>query len=379
MHMMAAEMLAFWADPTALAEEYVGRTFDVDGNLIEITEDHCEVVQDYVTAIRFYAEGALECGCEFEVDIGAITGEHGATGTIDYYVITADGEELQIHDLKTGWRPVHPTENRQLSLYAAAMLHYVGLLYNIKRVRLVVHQPRIYDAPREWSCPPEYLESFAVEARGQAAKAIAARKFPHCNVNGLLTPGVAQCEYCSAKPECPALDSAVFSEIAPPGLPPGTTRVEIVQAALATTQTANIPRLIAQYRALPLIAMFCKAIGGRMYREVLSGTAPGYKIVKGRKGARKWTDAESVEQTLQRMRLKREQMYKFKLISPTAAEKLLKATAPKRWAKLQDKITRPEGRFVIAPVDDPREVAASGVVDFEDLTNGGVDFDEVTE
>jgi hypothetical protein len=58
----------------------------------------------------------------------------------------------------------------------------------------------------------------------------------------------------------------------------------------------------------------------------------GYKLVAGKKGARAWADEAEAEKLLKAMRLKKEQMYDLKLISPTSAEKLLKAQ-PKRWTK----------------------------------------------
>ena len=54
------------------------------------------------------------------------------------------------------------------------------------------------------------------------------------------------------------------------------------------------------------------------------------------------------------MRLKKEEMYNFKLISPTQAEKLLKKESPRRWTKLEALISRADGKPTIAPEADPR-------------------------
>lgn len=51
---------------------------------------------------------------------------------------------------------------------------------------------------------------------------------------------------------------------------------------------------------------------------------PGFKMVQGKKGNRAWTDAEEAEKLLKSMRLKTEQMYDLKLISPTKAAALQK-------------------------------------------------------
>jgi hypothetical protein len=53
------------------------------------------------------------------------------------------------------------------------------------------------------------------------------------------------------------------------------------------------------------------------------------------------------------MRIRQEEMYEVKVISPTAAEKVLK-DSPKRWARLQQLITQSPGPLSIAPITDKR-------------------------
>jgi hypothetical protein len=66
------------------------------------------------------------------------------------------------------------------------------------------------------------------------------------------------------------------------------------------------------------------------------------------------------------MRLKADEMYDRKLITPAKAEKLLKDT-PRRWNSIAQHITQGEGKPSVAPVTDKRP-AYSVVDDFEDLT-----------
>ena len=56
-------------------------------------------------------------------------------------------------------------------------------------------------------------------------------------------------------------------------------------------------------------------------------------------------------------RLRDDEMYVRKLISPTAAEKLLKDT-PKRWKRVEDLLTRSEGKPSVAPAADKRPALA---------------------
>jgi hypothetical protein len=103
---------------------------------------------------------------------------------------------------------------------------------------------------------------------------------------------------------------------------------------------------------------------------------PGYKLVEGRKGSRKWVDATDVEATMKSMRLKEDVIYERSLISPTTAEKLHKSGAigPRQWPKLQELITQTEGKPSVAPASDKRPALVLTAVEdeFNDLTEGSL-------
>jgi hypothetical protein len=103
-----------------------------------------------------------------------------------------------------------------------------------------------------------------------------------------------------------------------------------------------------------IIEDWCKQVRAETERRLLAGTpVPGFKLVQGKRGARAWGDATAVEETFKSMRLKQEEMYDFKLISPTTAEKLLKES-PKRWNRVLPLITQSEGKPSVAPESDKR-------------------------
>ena len=56
------------------------------------------------------------------------------------------------------------------------------------------------------------------------------------------------------------------------------------------------------------------------------------------------------------MRLKVEEMFDLKLISPTTAEKLAKAgtIGPRQWKKLQEQYAQSQGKPSVAPASDKR-------------------------
>ena len=109
---------------------------------------------------------------------------------------------------------------------------------------------------------------------------------------------------------------------------------------------------------------------GRAHDELEHGRdVPGYKLVAGKRGARQWTDEAQAEQLLKTFRLKQEEMYDFKLISPTSAEKLAKAgvIGPRQAPKLQALIVQKDGKPHVAPLSDKREALSVRPVadDFE--------------
>jgi hypothetical protein len=72
------------------------------------------------------------------------------------------------------------------------------------------------------------------------------------------------------------------------------------------------------------------------------------------------------------MRIKHDQMYDYKLASPTSIEKLVKAEeiGPRQWVKIQALITQSEGQPSVAPESDKRPalVTSADVSDFDDVT-----------
>jgi hypothetical protein len=90
-------------------------------------------------------------------------------------------------------------------------------------------------------------------------------------------------------------------------------------------------------------------------RRLLARKAvPGFKLVTGRRGARKWVDEEPVKVALG------DDAFEKKLISPTTAEKLLKKAKPDVWAQLSAVVTQSDGKPSVAPATDKREEYTPG-------------------
>lgn len=137
--------------------------------------------------------------------------------------------------------------------------------------------------------------------------------------------------------------------------------------------------------AVDLVEGWAKAVRAETERRLLADhLLPGWKLVEGKQGNRKWTDETEADAMCKSFRLKREEMYDFVLISPTSAEKLVTQLdekgkpilGAKQWAKLQKLITRSDGKPSVAPASDKRPAWTPPKVenDFETLPEEGDDF-----
>lgn len=363
-------------------------------------------------------------------------------GTSDAVIIDAAARELQVHDLKYGRGvQVYAEQNEQLMLYALGALEEFGLLYDFDTVLLVIHQPRLNHLD-EWRVSVAELREFEKKALDRAQWAIAVAESGQPPAPEALTPGDDQCRFCKAKGSCPALRDKVLAGVAgdfdeldrTPGavleqlvkLGKGEIAVPIADAekilaaaygvapkavdfveagnretncfvikkptirpaldgAEARLAALDDEHLAVCMDAVDLVEGWCKAVRAETERKLLAGhLLPGWKLVEGKQGNRKFSDEVEAESMMKAFRLKREEMYDFVLISPTSAEKLVTQVdekgkpilGAKQWAKLQKLITRSDGKPSVAPASDKRPAWTPPKVenDFETLPEEGDDF-----
>lgn len=315
-----------------------------------------ENVQKYLDAVRSQADGN-DLLVEQRVNFSGFIDAENAFGTGDAIIIGQS--EIQVHDLKYGRGvKVDAEGNEQLKLYALGALSDFGMFGDFTHARLVIHQPRLNHVS-EAVISIEELYDFAHRAKNtvQMIKAIDAGAAIF-EAKDMLNPGEKQCHWCKAKATCPALIEHVIETVAGEfdDLSTCDLEAEIKQAVEDIPEHEN--QLLAKlYASLPLIESWSKAVAEAVGSKLHSGEhVPGYKLVQGRAGNRTWANAEDAEQVLKNMRLKVEEMYDLKLISPTNAEKLQKAgvIGPRQWTKVQDLIVRPEGKPTVAHESDKR-------------------------
>lgn len=285
-----------------------------------------------------------------EDDEDLLTQEHIKTfGTADLVAVIprTDGTfMLLVGDLKTGRHAVEAKENKQLMLYALAILAKLRRLYDITLVRLAIFQPYC-GGPSEWDITPEGLDIFRKFASKRAIEALDVYYGGKKNLKAShFRPSADACQWCRFNEKCNARTKAAIQT-------GGTTATD---ADLGDDNHEMTPEeLKAAYEKLPELRQHIATIEKAMHAALLSGVAvPGYKLVTGNEGNRKWSDAAKVTEMLEGARIKRDMMFKESLISPTDAEKVFKTEKPRIWRRLEKLIERAPGKPTIAAADDQR-------------------------
>jgi hypothetical protein len=342
-----------------------------------------------------------------------------ATGTTDVWIIK--GSVAHSIDLKWGMGvQVFAKDNEQQEMYTDAGLQEFDFLGEVEEIHLHILQPRLQHFDEHVMSRAEL--DVRIDLIREASKEIAftpGEMLP-------ATPGEKQCRFCKRAATCnertdhtmelivgefldldkgfvkvempqaekllaqsfgvkPAAISFVpevyaseehqdaFFQVKKPSIRPS------LEAATEAVATADDERLATLMDAADMIEGFAKAVRAETERRLLAGkfTDARYKLVEGRQGARSWNDEGEAEAALKAMRLKVDQMYDFKLISPTTAEKVLKEANPRKWNKLQPLIGRSDGKPSVAPASDKRPALSMAIAEqFEVIADEHAEFTE---
>jgi hypothetical protein len=376
-HEIAALCLTSGSDAAA----YVGRIVEIDAREIEITADMAEHIQVYVDHVRSRVADWQTLGAtvtlevEQRVPIGHLTGEDGAEGTADAVIIAELPDvrtAIEVIDLKFGRGvEVEATDNRQLRLYALGAIEKFGMVWTFTEARVAISQPRLSTKPAEWEVSIEDLERFGQDVKRASASVAEARicfanKSPDFDL--FLQPSEKACKWCKVKGTCKTLAQHVTTTVLDDFEDLSQGGVEQAIKDVPTRPDENLAQAMA---CVNLIEDWCKAVRADVERRLLAGgQVPGFKLVEGRAGARRWVDDAKAEAVLKSMRLKQEDMYDFTLINPTRAEKLAKTQVigPRQWPKVEALITRSAPKPSVAPASDKRAALAIKPV-LEDFGN----------
>jgi hypothetical protein len=322
-------------------------------------------------------------------------------GTSD--IIAIKGNELQVDDYKHGQGvEVFAEENPQMKLYALGALPIAQDLADIDTVRLVIHQPRIKSEPSEWVVSVAELENWG---RTTARSSVITRQNAQRLYGEIpdeqweetfLNPNDKSCKFCKAKATCPAKRAQASTAVVgyPAASPDEFTAVKV--PGKAHIEAADAAWLGAVLAKADQIDDWLSAVRAEAHRRLTAGEkVPGFKLVQGKRGNRYWSNSAEAEALMKdTFRLKVEEMYELKLISPTKAEELAPnygkdgkvippkegqlapLIGPRQWPKLKALIAQADGKPSVAPESDKRPAISVTPVasEFEAVTDDVCDF-----
>ena len=304
----------------------------------EAAEGYAGFVMEQIAAVKEFCPDPLVC-VEQTLDFSKWV-EHGF-GTGDCVIVADD--LLQIIDLKYGIGVLVSASgedgsgNSQLKCYALGALDTFGDLYDIRRVRLTIYQPR-RDNVDSFDMTVEELLTWASTVLAPTAKLAYEGK-------GEFRAG-DHCQFCKIKASCrkrAEYNSELAKyEFAPP---PTLSPAEIAEILPRVDNLVNWAEDIKAY-ALQ------QALKGEKY--------PNFKLVEGR-SIRKFRDEAKVASVVTAAGF---DPYEKKLLGITAMTKQL---GKKKFDELLSEfIVKPQGKPVLVPVTDKRSEFSTAKNDFSE-------------
>lgn len=303
---------------------------------------------------------------EGKVDLSPIYGIPEQFGRADCMLVS--GDELHVFDYKHGAGvPVPVEHNKQLMIYAWASLQSEHAKH-IDTVTLHIIQPRAPGRPsvQTWSLSRQDLRQFGNDVylavqEGLKLTEADPKKLPE----EAFTPSESNCRWCPARGSC-------ASRLLP------VAQIMGIPRKLPAPKEATDDQLAVSLKFKELAEQWFKDLEEEAFVRIYNGqTVPGFKIVKGNQGIRRWKDKKEAEEVIRSMRVPMDFAYKKEIISPTRAEELHKKVkrddgkpviGERQWKTLEALTTRNEGKPQLVECSkDDREPMVFGQVTEEDL------------
>lgn len=269
-----------------------------------------------------------------------------STGTVDCAFYDEAENILHIIDFKYGRMLVEAKDNYQLIIYALSFMKFLKVEKSVVPDKIFIHivQPRRnhFDV-EELTLEDLKDKKTVIELQSDYISSGKAYK------DEAFGPSKKACQWCPLKGQCKAQTQHHFDELNEfkddfAGIPVDSNDVmTLEELGKVLDRKDDIEQWLKQVHAV------CTEHAS-MGREI-----PGYKLV-GSEGHRKWTDEKEVEKLLIQ-KLKKDERYPSKYISPAQAETMLKKIKPssRYMNKFYSLITKPAGNPILVPEDDKRE------------------------
>lgn len=309
----------------ALDEKRKGQYYNTE--MLECAVNYGRFISENLKAIQINCPDAF---AELEVkNLDFSAWAPGGFGTGDCIIVADD--LLEIIDFKYGKGVrVEADNNPQMRLYALGAINRYGDLYDIKRTRMTIIQPRINNDPSTEEISLDELLDWAENyVKPRAELAIAG--------DGNFNPSVETCKFCRAKERCRAraeMNLALFDES------PDSLLITPDEAGEILAKADDIKSWLSDLEKLVMQSLF----EGK--------PVEGWKLVEG-KSNRKFVDNLKVAEAMKEAGYEEALLYERSLITLTAMEKSFGKKAVGEI--LKDLIYKPQGKPTLATVKDKRE------------------------
>lgn len=312
-------------------------SFEVDKNFADHVDDYIEYCRELIfTADWFKIEKSFDLTDYTSID------DKPTSGALDFCSIS--GTTLDLVDFKFGKGvPVTAENNSQLRLYGLGALDELSMYFNIEKVRVHIHQPRIGLITDETLTPNEFRD-WALEKVGPALTEIISGDAP------IVPDPDVQCKFCPVNSDCKALATLMASKLFDDVEEKGFTDLELKQKK--NPKLLTIEEKVAIKRGATGLEGWVKKIKKDLMDMALAGEkVPGLKLVAG-KTSRDWTDADKADKALARIKIPLdERKVPATLKSPTQIEKII----GKDHRIMSKYVVKSEGAPTLVDESDKRE------------------------
>lgn len=312
----------------------------------EEMQDFTDIYIDYITECAMQYDNTPTVAAEVQLDYSEWAPEGYGTGDC----VMVSGDLLRIFDFKYGTGiPVNAQGNEQMRLYALGAFQLYRTIYDIRRVRMSIVQPRLNSITEDELSVEDLLKWAEDVVRPAAALAYEGK--------GECHPGEwCKDKFCKVRGQCRACADANLSVIEDFGTPPKLLPL-----------LSNEEIGLALEKAAPFLNWF-KAVEDFALNAALKGEQiPGWKVVEGRSN-RVFSDRDAAFNALRGAGFDDSLLYKPKeYITLSAAEKLAGR------AQFQELcgayVVKPQGKPTIVPESDKRSTYNSAAADFANINN----------
>lgn len=241
---------------------------------------------------------------------------------------------LHIIDLKYGKGiRVDGKDNSQMKLYALGALARYDMIYDIKKVKMSIYQPRISEFASEDEISVEELLKWGHEViKPKAEEAFSGK--------GVFSPGKETCRFCRGKKVCQARNQGHLDFLENHFASGTILELSLEEASDILFQAEDIKQWLSELEE-------------KVTNSLKSGKeVQGWKLVEGR-STRGWSDIVAVEECLMKSGIPQEEFSIATLLSVSKLEKSLGKKVVNDL--LGDYIRKPKGKATLVLETDKRK------------------------